>query len=172
VWPPPQEQVTDVLTRCAVIRFLQTTLLAAAVLLFMGAGDGEARFKDLGHRMMCACGCNQILLECNHVGCQYSDKMRIELSDALTKGDNDDLILQGFVQRYGPTVIAAPTTTGFNRVAWVTPFVVLALGLMTVILVVRAWKSRPAPALADGVDPLHGDELDRFRQQAQKETDL
>ncbi len=52
----------------------------------MGAGDDSARFKDLGHRMMCTCGCGQVLLECNHVGCQSSDKMRDQLQAALDKG--------------------------------------------------------------------------------------
>ena len=120
---------------------------------------------------MCACGCGQVLLECNHVGCQSSDKMRNELMAAIDKGDNDDLILQGFVQNYGPTVIAAPTKTGFNRIAWIMPFAVLALGMAFVTWLVRAWKNRPEPALADGIVIPHGGELDRFRAQARKETD-
>jgi hypothetical protein len=37
---------------------------------------------------------------------------------------------------------------------------------------VRSWKNRPAPALADGITPVHGPELDQFREQAEKETDL
>src|SRR5690348_15412381 len=79
----------------------------------MGANPStEARFSQLGHRLMCKCGCNQILLECNHVGCSYSTKMRDELSAALQRGDSDDLVLQRFVQEYGSTVLAAPTTTG------------------------------------------------------------
>jgi hypothetical protein len=41
-----------------------------------------------------------------------------------------------------------------------------------VILVVRAWKNRPAPAIADGLRPVGGAELERFRDQAGKETDL
>jgi len=154
-------------------RLLQALILTAAVFLFMGAGpNDEARFKDLGHRMMCTCGCGQVLLECNHVGCQSSDKMRNQLLSALDKGDNDDLILQGFVQEYGPTVIAAPTATGFNKVAWIMPFVALALGIAFVVYVVRAWKSRPAPALADGIVIPPGNELDQLRAQARKETDL
>ena len=110
--------------------WLQAVILAIAVVLFMGAGDDAARFKDLGHRMMCVCGCGQVLLECNHVGCTYSDKMRGELLAAVDKGgnnNNDDLILQGFVQQYGPAVIAAPTVTGFNRIAWIMPFAALGL---------------------------------------------
>jgi cytochrome c-type biogenesis protein CcmH/NrfF len=153
-------------------RALQVTILCASVFLFLGAGDSDARFRDLGHRMMCTCGCSQILLECNHVGCKSSDKMRDQLLAALDKGDNDDLILQGFVQDYGPTVIAAPTTTGFNRVAWIMPFAVLALGIILVTYIVRAWKNRPAPALADGITIPSGGELDEFRRQARKETEL
>ncbi len=165
-------------------RALQSFILCAAVFLFLGAGDDEARFNSLGHRMMCTCGCGQILLECNHVGCQSSDKMRNQLLAALSRGggggggtggtggDSDDLILQGFVQDYGPTVIAAPTATGFNRVAWIMPFAALALGIAFVVLVVRAWKNRPAPALADGIAIPRGAELEALREQARKETDL
>ena len=102
-------------------RFLQAVLLCAAIFTFLGAGD-ESRFRDLGHRLMCVCSCNQILLECNHVGCNYSDRMRGELMTAIQHGDSDDLTLQAMVQNYGPTVIAAPTSTGFNRVAWIMPY--------------------------------------------------
>jgi cytochrome c-type biogenesis protein CcmH len=157
-------------------RWLQAAVLALAVVLFMGAGDDSARFKDLGHRMMCTCGCGQVLLECNHVGCQTSEKMRTELLAALDKGstNNDDLILQGFVQEYGPTVVAAPTATGFNRVAWIMPFLVLALGIGFAVHIVRSWKNRPEPALADGIVIPRGknDDLDEFRRRARKETDL
>jgi cytochrome c-type biogenesis protein CcmH len=154
-------------------RALQILFLTLAVFLFMAAaGNTDARFKDLGHRMMCTCGCGQILLECNHVGCTSSDKMRNQLQAALDKGDNDDLVLQGFVQDYGPTVIAAPTATGFNKVAWIMPFVVLALGIAFVTWLVRSWKDRPAPALADGIAIPQSGELDDFRARARKETDL
>ncbi len=162
--------------RVAVRRWVQAGALALAVVVFMGASDDSARFKDLGHRMMCICGCSQILLECNHVGCQSSDKMRGELLAAVDKGDtnNDDLILQGFVQEYGPTVIAAPTATGFNRVAWIMPFLVLALGIAFAVHIVRSWKDRPEPALADGIVIPQGNEniLEDFRRKARRETDL
>jgi cytochrome c-type biogenesis protein CcmH len=164
---------------------LQLALLGLAVLTFMAAGDDSDRFNKLGHRMMCACGCGQILLECNHVGCQYSDKMRNELLAALTRGggsggnsgggtaaESDDLILQGFVQNYGPTVIAAPTVTGFNRLAWIMPFLALGLGMAFVVLVVRSWKNKPTPALADGIIVSRGSELDDYKRKARQETDL
>jgi cytochrome c-type biogenesis protein CcmH len=147
-------------------------LLLLAVFFLLGAGDPATRFSEIGHQMMCICGCNQILLECNHVGCPASDGMRNELMAAVTRGDSDSLVEQGFVQKYGPTVLAAPTTKGFDRAAYVIPFAALFLGFGMVVLIVRAWKNRPAPAIADGLKPVGGAELEQFRDQAGKETDL
>ena len=150
----------------------QAILLCAAVFALLGAGDPATRFNEIGHQMMCICGCNQILLECNHVGCPDSDGMRNELMASLTRGDSDSLVEQGFVQKYGPTVLAAPTTRGFDRAAYIMPFAALIFGFGLVVLVIRAWKNRPAPAIADGLRPVRGAEREQFRDQAGKETDL
>jgi cytochrome c-type biogenesis protein CcmH/NrfF len=160
-------------TNSVVRQALGFGFLCVAVFALMGAGsDPAARFHDLGHQMMCICGCGQILLECNHVGCPDSDGMRNELMAAVTRGDSDSLVEQAFVQKYGPTVLAAPTTAGFDRTAYIVPFVALFFGAGLVILIVRAWKIRPAPALADGIPPARHAELEKFREQAQKETEL
>ena len=98
--------------------------------------------------------------------------MRNELMAAVTRGDSDSLVQQSFVQKYGPTVLAAPTKTGFDRTAWIMPFVVFVFGFALVVYVVRAWKNRPAPAIADGLRPPRGAELEQFRQQADKETEI
>ena len=150
----------------------QTALLSASLFALLGAGDPATRFKEIGHRMMCICGCNQILLECNHVGCPDSDGMRNELIAAVNRGDSDSLVEQSFVQKYGPTVLAAPTTKGFDRAAYIMPFAALVLGFGLIGLVIRSWKNRPAPAIADGILPVRGPDLDRLRDQARKETDL
>lgn len=160
-------------TNSAARRVLGVGVLCTAVFALMGAGtDPAARFHDLGHQMMCICGCGQILLECNHVGCPDSDGMRNELMAAVTRGDSDSLVEQAFVQKYGPTVLAAPPAAGFDRTAYIVPFVALFLGTFLVILVVRAWKNRPTPALAEGVSPARNSELEKFREQAGKETEL
>ena len=80
-------------------RAIQIALLLLAVFALLGAGDENARFSMLGHKLMCVCSCNQVLLECNHVGCSYSDRMRGELAAALDRADSDDLVLQSFVQK-------------------------------------------------------------------------
>jgi cytochrome c-type biogenesis protein CcmH len=161
-------------------KIVQNLLLCAAIFAFLGAGDPATRFNEIGHQMMCICGCNQILLECNHVGCPDSDGMRNELMASLTRGDSDSLVEQGFVQKYGPTVLAAPTTKGFDRAAYIVPFAALFFGFGLVVLIVRGWRNGPPPGPTaggpsgptDGGPRISGAEFEQFRNQARKETDL
>jgi cytochrome c-type biogenesis protein CcmH/NrfF len=152
------------------IRLLSTVLLGSLVLL--GAGDDSARVDRLGHQMMCVCGCNQILLECNHVGCTYSTRMRNELTAAVDHGDSDNTILQSFIRDYGTIVLAVPTNTGFNRLAWIMPYLALVIGITLVVFIVWAWRKRPLAIHTSVPASVRGQELDRFREQARKETDL
>ena len=153
-------------------RALQCVILALAIFAFSGASDPATRFNEIGHQLMCICGCGEILLECNHVGCPDSDGMRNELMAAVTRGDSDSLVQQAFVQKYGPTVLAAPTTSGFDRTAWIFPIVAFALGLLAIIFVVRAWKNRPPKPPTSGGAPVRDAELEKFRQQAREETEV
>jgi cytochrome c-type biogenesis protein CcmH/NrfF len=157
----------NMLHRWAVVLFVVSTLL------LMGAsGDRTGqRFDRLGHNLMCECGCGQVLLECNHVGCSTSEQMRRELKLSMDRGDKDDVILAGFVAKYGPAVLSAPTTTGFNRVAWIMPVVIFIAALSAVILVVRAWKRRTPPPPSNSAG-LGSGELDEFRRRAREETTL
>jgi cytochrome c-type biogenesis protein CcmH len=145
-------------------------LLVSALLLMGASGDRTGqRFDRLGHNLMCECGCGQVLMECNHVGCTTSEQMRKELKLAMDRGDSDDVILAGFVSRYGPAVLSAPTTTGFNRVAWIMPVIIFIASFTAVALVVRAWKRRtPTPPSNPGGSG--AGELDEFRRRAREET--
>ena len=147
--------------------------VSIAIILFVGAGDtAEQRFNDLGHKLMCKCGCNQVLLECNHVGCTYSDRMRQELMAGLQNGDNDELILQSFVQKYGTTVLAAPPTTGFSRVAWIMPFAVLIGGIVLTGALVRAWKHKLAAPVIAHPAGMGSAEFRELRRRVHEETEL
>jgi cytochrome c-type biogenesis protein CcmH/NrfF len=150
-------------------RQLATAFLTIAFAMsLLGASGERARFTDLGHRMMCVCGCNQVLLECNHVGCTYSDRMREQLISAVQKNSSDDEVLQSFVREYGNTVLAAPTGRGFDRIAWIMPFAVFFGGSFTAAMLIRNWKERPQVSATSGASSA----LDRYREQARKETEL
>jgi len=128
----------------SLLRAMGILLVTAALFSMTAVTDPGARFNDLGHRMMCTCGCNQVLLECNHVSCPVSPVMRNEVQAGIDRGDSDDLVLQAFVQKYGAIVLAAPTTRGFNKIAWIMPFLVLTLGLGGAAMLVRNWRLRTA----------------------------
>jgi len=161
--------VSPVLRYMRVFRGLAAVILVA--LISLGAGD-NARVDRLGRQVICMCGCNQILLECNHLGCPYLSRMKEQLTTAVDRGDSDSTIVQFFVQTYGTLVLAAPTNQGFDRIAWIMPYVALFGGIALVVLVVWAWRKRRPVALPVTSRSPNGEELARFREQARKETAL
>jgi cytochrome c-type biogenesis protein CcmH len=123
------------------IKTAQAAALAIAVCFSLGATDASSRFNDLSHKLMCTCGCAELLGECNHMGCPDSPGELATLRGAIAAGTSDKNILAGFATRYGATVLAAPTTHGFDLVAWIAPFAVFAAAMLGTILLVRRWAS-------------------------------
>jgi cytochrome c-type biogenesis protein CcmH len=141
-------------------------LLAVAICFTLGATDSSARYDHLNHQLMCSCGCGQVLGECNHVGCPASPVQLAELRSAISAGMTDKQILDSFAAKYGATVLAAPTTEGFNLVAWIAPFAVFLAALLGTILLVRHW----AIARMKAGPPPSRPELDALRERVRRET--
>jgi cytochrome c-type biogenesis protein CcmH len=131
----------------AAVAFLFTLTLASAPVT---RAQDSAHAKALGQKLMCVCGCNQVLVSCNHIGCTYSHDMIQELDSRVARNEPDDLTLQAFVQEYGPTVLSEPPAKGFNRTAWIMPVVVPLISLYLLWEVVRRWRHRAAIATASG----------------------
>jgi cytochrome c-type biogenesis protein CcmH len=150
--------------------FRGAVLLAAVALIMVPAlrAQQTARAKALGQKLMCVCGCNQILTSCNHVGCKYSHDMLKELDDRVARNESDDLILQDFVQEYSQTVLSSPPAKGFNRAAWIMPVVVPLISLYLFWEVVRRWRQRAALETAAG-PKISADLVARARREADKE---
>lgn len=128
-------------------RTLQIAFVAVLAVVALGANNIASRFDKDSHAMMCTCGCEELLGECNHVGCPDSDKMRTELVAKLNQGESDDTIFREFQQEYGPVVLAAPMFTPFNHLAWIVPPLVLLLGIGAAMLFVRKWRVRVGPTV-------------------------
>src|ERR1700681_267586 len=126
------------------------------------------RAHQIGGKFMCMCGCNQVLSQCNHVGCTVSTTMLKEVDQGLARGDSEDTITQAFVQEFGTKVYAEPPHSGFSLVAWSMPGVYLAVGLMLVVFVISRSRRRPVASTAgsanlSGVSP---ELMDRARARA------
>jgi len=158
-----------ILRRRASLALLASLPALSLVLSLAPAAHSQQtdRAKKLGGRMMCVCGCNQILTACNHVGCTTSHAMLKELDERIARGDSDDLILQSFVQEYGPTVLVDPPKTGFTGLVWVVPIVAPLLALWLVWELVRRWRQRAVLTPAGGPQ-ISSELLDRARQEADR----
>jgi len=130
------------------------------------------RAHQIGGKFMCMCGCNQVLSQCNHVGCTVSTAMLKEVDQGLVRGDSEDTITQAFVQEFGTKVYAEPPHSGFSLVAWSMPAVYLAVGLVLVLLVINRWRKRPAHAVSNASDHsgISPEMLERARMRAARET--
>src|ERR1700680_4378835 len=130
------------------------------------------RAHQIGGKFMCMCGCNQVLSQCNHVGCTVSTSMLKEVDQALARGDSEDAITQAFVQEFGTKVYAEPPHSGFSLVAWSMPAVYLAVGLVLVLFVISKWRKRPVHAVSGVTSSsrISPEMLERARLRAARET--
>ena len=122
-------------------RFAGAGMVCLLAVVMLGASP-DARFEKMGHEMICTCGCGQILLECNHVGCPVSPVMIGELHSQIDGGGTNTSIFNWFAAKYGAIVLASPIRGGFDNVAWVAPMAVFLLATIGTGLLVRMWSSR------------------------------
>ena len=97
---------------------------------------------------------------------QAARGLRDEVRALLAQGYSPDQVMDYFVNSYGEFVRLEPTRTGFNLFVWVAPLVGLALGLVAVVLWLRAERSRAETQVEERLD----DELSHYRDQVRQET--
>jgi cytochrome c-type biogenesis protein CcmH len=115
--------------------------------------------------------CNGVRLDnCELQACV---QMREVIAQKLAAGENQEQIRAYFVQQYGDVVLGAPSTQGFNRLAWILPVLAAAVGLGWLVYFVRSTtRKRPVPA-ATGAQPAppSDDVLDDYIQRVDDELD-
>jgi cytochrome c-type biogenesis protein CcmH/NrfF len=153
-------------------RILSILFVVTLAFTMLGADDNSTtRLDKIGHKLVCQCGCGQILMECNHVGCPVSGPMINDLRAQLAAGTSEGAILQTFIAKYGPIVLAAPIRGGFDDVAWIVPYATLILGTFGVALLIVYWHRRhnrlhPAAAI-----PLPDTTSSEVRDRIRHDTD-
>ena len=149
--------MTEILNRVKVVSLI--VLLGAFV--FVNPVNAQSdRAKQLGTKVMCMCGgCNDAAGKCTHMGgafagpCEKAQKELKEIDARISSGSSDDLILQSFVQEYGPTVLISPPAKGFDLWAWLMPLVMLLGGAILASFVVLHWRRRVAVASGPRISP-------------------
>ena len=128
--------------------------------------------------ILCDCGCHpQAVHAC---ACGRAAEMRDEIAAALLGGgpggtaQTAEQVIAEYVSRYGEKIRIAPTTRGFNLVAWLGPSIGFLLAGAAVFLALRRWRggpgSQPAPVGAPvALDPAYLQRLQRLQRDLEDE---
>jgi cytochrome c-type biogenesis protein CcmF len=123
--------------------------------------EKSALRKQLEGDIMCTCGCRASLKDCQ-MGptCHGLQEQTPKLEKFLAAGMDRDQVREAFVADAGSQdVLMAPLDQGFNKLAWMIPYIVGAIGFAGAAVVARRWSRRAEPALAGGVDASENSEL-------------
>jgi cytochrome c-type biogenesis protein CcmH/NrfF len=140
--------------------------LVAGMCLAQTASDYvSADIRRVGDHLACLCGsCNNTVGTCQMIGCHYSSPARLKIKEMQAQGANDQQILDAFVKQEGSLkALAVPPMSGFNILAWVTPFFAIGLGLFAITVWVKRFR-KPAP-----VQKIDQVSLDRYNAQIEKD---
>jgi cytochrome c-type biogenesis protein CcmH len=155
--------------------FLVIALTASSAALFSLPAQAQQtdRAKQIGGKFMCMCSCNQVLTQCNHVGCTTSAAMLKELDGWVARGDSETAITSAFVQEFGTKVYAEPPKSGLSLLAWSLPTIYLLLGTLLVIFVIWRWRraALPPAAAAGGGTGISPQDLENARRRIAQETE-
>lgn len=130
-------------------------VLLAALLLSATAVHAQGTDPDLGYDEEEALSIDRMLI-CPVCPAETIDQAQVELSkqmrrivrEMLAEGASREGILDFFVERYGPQVLAAPPKSGFNLLAWILPVVGVLAGLVAVPLIIWSMARRGRPMAA------------------------
>jgi cytochrome c-type biogenesis protein CcmH len=155
---PPEPRVLRV------VRALAFVAACAALPRAAAAGAVPTPRQQVEERLMCYCGCADLTVRvCT---CGTADAIRREIDARLENGETPDQVVAAYVSRHGAQIRSAPSKTGFELLAWITPFAAILLAGSALVIVVRRWGRR-APAGGTG-DPRGGSAPAPFLPEDQK----
>jgi cytochrome c-type biogenesis protein CcmF len=137
--------------------------LAAAQSKPSGVRERSELQRSLEDRIMCMCGCRQPMGSCQmRPNCAHYDEQSAKVVSYIKDGKGYDDVLNAFVAEHqSQAVLAAPLDRGFNRLAWLVPYVIGATGLVFAGLAAVRWSRRhEAPEESSAASEPPNDTLD------------
>jgi len=121
---------------------LAAHFLFLLVQLFPVAYVSAVTTQEVEEALTCQCGCGLTVHSCNHLQCGFAVPAKQTILDLVGQGKTKDDITASFTARYGEKVLSAPTTTGFNLAAWLTPFLAVVVGGVLIGIISLRWARR------------------------------
>jgi len=150
---PVQFLVWAVLTACALI------LVEYSYSRQASAGE-RLTVARITEGLTCQCGCGLTVSNCNHPTCGFAVPLRDDIDKMIAKGMSADQITAFYRRKYGEKILSAPTTEGFNLLAWIMPFAAIIAGGGLIALRLGRWRTAPVQE-AEQIVPLFDDDLRR-----------
>ncbi len=120
--------------------------------------------RQLEGDIMCTCGCQSPMGSCPmRPNCGHYDQQAARLEAFLAEGKGYDEVRDAFAAEFGSqAILAAPIDRGFNRLAWIVPYLVALAALAGIFVTARRWSTRAVPAAAGdaGMDATTSARLD------------
>ena len=120
--------------------------------------------EQLRHELVCTCPTcgHRSLTNCP---CSQAQQERQMLAEQVKLGKTREQIFDHFVEAYGGSqeALGAPIDKGFNRLAWIVPYAIGALGACAIGLVAVKWSRQDRQAQAappESTDPALDERLD------------
>ena len=121
----------------------------AVAMPLMVAAAPTVSVEQITEGLTCQCGCGLTVANCNHPNCEFSVPVRDQIDSMVKRGMSGPQVIAFFRSKYGEKILSAPTTQGFNLLAWIMPFAALAAGCALIAITVGRWRgASPAPASA------------------------
>ncbi len=100
-------------------------------------------YRQMEGQLMCMCGCRAPMNNCP-MGptCHGLQDQQPKLEAMVARGMDAEAIKASFAREYGEEVLLEPPNRGFNRLAWLFPYLMGAAGLTIIGAVAWRW-SRP-----------------------------
>jgi cytochrome c-type biogenesis protein CcmH len=141
----------EAMQRSSVFRIF-ACFIVAAFLIAVGWADEASRnakkAREIEDNLIAPCCWMQPVSE--HYS-EVAEKIRKEVQDMVAAGKSRDEILDYYVSQYGERILATPRAKGFNALAYVLPWLALALGAWLLVLLLKKLRS---PAVAPNPAPV------------------
>jgi len=127
--------------RALVMMGLVAVLATTLVALVRATAAGQAvSVGDVAQGLTCQCGCGLTVANCNMPSCSFAVPTRLEIEKMIGEGKSRAQIIATFRAKYGEKVLSAPTTEGFNVLAWIMPFAAVVLGGAVMAITFARWR--------------------------------
>jgi cytochrome c-type biogenesis protein CcmH/NrfF len=118
--------------------------------------------RQLEEEIMCTCGCRLSVANCGMMNCHGREGQREKIAAHLASGKDHDAVIAAFIDEFGEEILMSPVDRGFNRLAWLFPYLVGATGAVAVGVAALRWSRQQAGSseAQPAADPDLEDRLD------------